>query len=133
MNSKSIASRFFTSISVLIIVSISLLGATFLTFLNQYVENDRLKILNLCVESVEDNLIANYNMCISYIEDIEPMTENLRLISDTTQTTVMIADLYGNVITCTDSENCQTNIPTEAMELANASEEIIRVTTGDAS
>ena len=75
MNSKSIASRFFTSISVLIIVSISLLGATFLTFLNQYVENDRLKILNLCVESVEDNLIANYNMRISYIEDIEPMTE----------------------------------------------------------
>ena len=85
MNNKSIASRFFTSISVLIMVSISLLVATFMAFANRYFESDRLNILNLCVESVEDNLAANYDSDISSIDDVAPVTENLKLISDTTK------------------------------------------------
>ena len=127
MNNKSIASRFFTAISVLIIISISLLGATFMVFANQYFETDRLNILNRCVESVEDNLSANYGLQVAEIRDIAPMTENLRLISDTTQTTVMIADLYGNVVTCTDAENCETTIPKAAMDYANSAQEAVRV------
>ncbi|MBQ6895855.1 MAG: HAMP domain-containing histidine kinase [Oscillospiraceae bacterium] len=127
MNNKSIASRFFTSISVLIMVSISLLGATFMAFANRYFETDRLNILNLCVESVEDNIGANYDGNIGNIKDVEPMTENLKLISDTTQSTVMIADLYGKVVTCTDNDNCTTEIPQEAIVLAASAEGAVRV------
>ena len=127
MNNKSIASRFFTSISVLIMISISLLGATFMAFANRYFESDRLNILNVCVESVEDNIGVNYGGNISDIKEVERMTENLKLISDTTQSTVMIADLNGKVVTCTDNDDCTTEIPKEAIDLAKNFTETVRV------
>ncbi|MBR6518151.1 MAG: HAMP domain-containing histidine kinase [Oscillospiraceae bacterium] len=127
MNNKSIASRFFTSISILIMISISLLGATFMAFANRYFESDRLNILNVCVESVEDNIGANYGGNISDIKEVERMTENLKLISDTTQSTVMIADLNGKVVTCTDNDDCATEIPKEAISLADSYQETVRV------
>ncbi|MBQ5314343.1 MAG: hypothetical protein J6K30_09875, partial [Oscillospiraceae bacterium] len=103
---KTIASRFFGATSMLIITSISMLGITFMIFANQYFEMERLNVLSLCVESVEDNLEANYKQHVGRINDIVPLTENLQLISGTNQTTVIIADADGELITCTDEADC---------------------------
>lgn len=127
---KTIASRFFGATSMLIITSIAMLGITFMLFANQYFELERLNILNICVESVEDNLEANYNSHIGRIRDITPFTENLQLISTTNQTTVIIADAEGTLVTCTDETECEHKtgaLPQQAIEAASDENGTVRL------
>ncbi|MBQ7816858.1 MAG: HAMP domain-containing histidine kinase, partial [Oscillospiraceae bacterium] len=69
---------------------------------NRYFESERLNILNICVESVEENLVTNYQRSIGLIENIYPVTEDLQLISDTTQSIIILADKDGNIVTSTN-------------------------------
>ena len=127
---KTIASRFFGAASMLIITSIAMLGITFMIFANQYFEMERLDVLTLCVESVEDSLETNYQHQVARIDNIVPFTENLKLLSGTNQTTVIIADSEGNLITCTEGENCvhRTGVlPQDAMDLAAKERGTIRL------
>ena len=127
---KTIASRFFGATSMLIITSIAMLGITFMIFANQYFEMERLNVLSLCVESVEDNLEANYKQHVGRINDIVPLTENLQLISGTNQTTVIIADADGELITCTDEADCVHKngpLPQQAIELTTQTTGTIRL------
>ena len=127
---KTIASRFFGATSMLIITSIAMLGITFMIFANQYFEMERLDVLTLCVESVEDNLEANYQQHVGRINDIMPLTENLQLLSGTNQTTVIIADAEGDLVTCTEEGECvhrKGPLPTEAFELASKEKGTIRL------
>lgn len=128
---KTIASRFFSAISMLILVSVGILGIIFMMFANRYFESDRLNILNLCVESVEDNLQVTYQGNVSKIKDYDPLTENLKLISRTTQTIVLVADVRGNVVASTDenfSNTIRNIVPDYILELADEQEESVRVT-----
>lgn len=99
---RSIASRFFITITLLIVVNVFIFGATFVLFANRYFESDRINTLNICVQSVEDNLIKNYNRRIGQIDNINPVTEDLQLISETTQSIIILADKDGNIITSTN-------------------------------
>ncbi len=127
---KTIASRFFGATSTLIIISIAVLGITFMIFANQYFELERLNILSLCVESVEDNLEANNQRNIGRISNVVPLTENLQLISDTTQSTVMLADTKGRLLTCTDEKDCihkTAALPESAIGMVSAETAAVRV------
>lgn len=99
---KSIASRFFVTITLLIVANIFIFGVTFVMFANRYFEAERLNILNICVESVEENLVTNYQRNIGQIDNIYPVTEDLQLISDTTQAIIILADKDGKIITSTN-------------------------------
>ena len=127
---KTIASRFFSATSTLIIISIAVLGITFMIFANQYFELERLNILSMCVESVEDNLEANNQQHVGRISNVIPLTENLQLISDTTQSTIILADARGQLMTCTDEKDCIHKIspvPESAVELAKTEQAAVRV------
>lgn len=127
---KTIASRFFSATSALIIASIAILGITFMIFANQYFELERLNILNMCVESVEDNLQVNYPKSVSKISDVTPLTENLQLISDTTQSTVLVVGAKGQYLTCTDEIQCAhrtTQIPQSALDMLSGETTTVRI------
>ncbi|MBQ5782547.1 MAG: HAMP domain-containing histidine kinase [Oscillospiraceae bacterium] len=127
---KTIASRFFGATSALIMASIAILGITFMIFANQYFELERLNILSMCVESVEDNLEVNYQRHVGRISDVDPLRENLQLISDTTQSTVLIVDAQGDYLTCTDEHSCvhlSTDIPAESLATISVENTAIRV------
>lgn len=127
---KTIASRFFSATSTLIIISIAVLGITFMIFANQYFELERLNVLSMCVESVEDNLEVNYQRHVGKISDVTPLTENLQLIKDTTQSTVMIADTKGRLLTCTDEKDCihkSVDLPKAAVTMMEKEQTAVRV------
>lgn len=101
--SKSIASRFFSAISMVVIISVGVLGVTFMMFASKYFEGERINTLTLCVESALNNLDANYETNFHNITDMEKYRENLKLISTTAQATVMVTDSMGNIIVGTDN------------------------------
>ncbi len=128
---KTIASRFFSAISMLILVSVGILGIIFMMFANRYFESDRLNILNLCVESVEDNLQVTYQGNVSKIKDYDPLRENLKLISHTTQTIVLVTDVRGNVVASTDENFCKTIrniVPDDILKLSDEQDQAVRLT-----
>lgn len=129
---KTIASRFFSTASALIILSITLLGFTFMIFANQYFEMDRINVLNTCVESVEDNLEANYQRHVGGITNIMPLTENLQLISDTTQSIVTLLDPDGNLLTCTATEcyHREKPVPQSVIDAMLAAEGTVVISDG---
>lgn len=127
---KTIAARFFSAISVLILVSVGILGIIFMLFANRYFEGDRLNILNLCVESVEDNLEVTYEGNVSKIKDSGALRENLKLISQTTQTIVMVADKSGNIVATTDERfisSVDNVLPNDILKIADSKEETVKV------
>ncbi|MEG0092100.1 MAG: hypothetical protein RSA20_09785, partial [Oscillospiraceae bacterium] len=95
---KTIASRFFSATSMLIVVSIGLLGVTFMIFANKYFESDRLNILNLCVTSAVETIDSQYDKQVDTVTDKNALRDQLRLISTTTQTTVFVANAKGEVV-----------------------------------
>lgn len=128
---KTIAARFFSATSFLIVASIGVLGVTFMIFANKYFEGDRLNILNICVTTAVDTMDFNYSKNVDNVEEKNPLREQLRLISTTTRATIFVADKDGQVIVCTDSlDDClhlQENLPTEALQAADAEYAIVRV------
>ena len=101
---KSIASRFFITITLLIVANVFIFGIIFVMFANRYFESERLNILNICVESVEDNLVENYHRNVVMIDDFSNVNNELGLISDTTQCIIILADKDGKIITSTNEK-----------------------------
>jgi len=118
---KTIVTRFFSATSLLLVTSISVLGMLFMFFANRYFQSDRLSTMNLCVINAQ----AAFDDSMQEKEDItteeqrSKLRENLRLISNTTATTVILADENGRCIVCTENQACShegSYVPETAME-----------------
>lgn len=105
---KTIVSSFFSAISLLLISSISVLGILFMFFANRYLQTDRLNTMNLCVVNAQ----AAFDDSIKDLgeenteEKRAKLRENLRLISNTTSTILLLADENGKCIVCTEKNPC---------------------------
>ena len=105
---KSIVSRFFSAISMVLVMSITILGVFFIFFASRYFQSDRLNLMNLCVVNAQaafDDSIQEKDG-ITTEEQRSKLRENLRLISNTTSTIVILADENGKCIVCTDQIIC---------------------------
>ncbi len=118
---KSIVSRFFSAMSMVLVVSIGTLGVFFMFFANRYFQADRLNLLNLCVTNAQaafgDSLQEKDG--ITTEERRSSLRENLRLISNTTSTIVILADENGRCIVCTEENECShegTFVPSATMQ-----------------
>ena len=100
---KSIASRFFSVMSMVLVFSIGTLGIFFVFFANRYFQTDRLNLLNLCVTNAQaafSDSLQEKDGITTEAQRIE-LRENLRLISNTT----------SNVL----SAPRKTNVPTKVL------------------
>ena len=101
---KTIASRFSSAISLMITLSIGTLGIIFMFFTQRYLANDRIDTLNLCVNNGREA----YRISLGDYEDLtstekrNKLRDNLRLISNTTSTRVLLADEKGKILVCTE-------------------------------
>lgn len=100
---KSIASRFFVAITLLIIANIFIFGVTFVVFANRYFEAERLNVLNICVSSVEKNLKSKFESDWKN-KKMDALNEDLTLIADTAQSIIILADENGVIVTATNSQ-----------------------------
>ena len=118
---KSIVSRFFSAMSMVLVVSISTLGVFFMFFANRYFQADRLNLLNMCVTNAQaafDDSLQEKDG-ITTEERRSELRENLRLISNTTSTIVVLADENGKCIVCTETSKCSHEgsfLPNETMK-----------------
>ena len=99
---RSIASRFFLTITLLIVANLFFIGITFVFFANRYFESDKMSVLNICVQSVEENVFNSNKIYIDKADEIRVVAEDLRLISETTQSIIILADSEGNIVTSTN-------------------------------
>ncbi|MBR4036912.1 MAG: HAMP domain-containing histidine kinase [Oscillospiraceae bacterium] len=118
---KSIVSRFFSAMSMVLVASISTLGVFFMFFANRYFQADRLNLLNMCVINAQaafDDSLQEKDGITTEVRRSE-LRENLRLISNTTSTIVILADENGRCIVCTEKNKCSHEgsfLPTETMK-----------------
>ncbi len=118
---KSIVSRFFSAMSLVLVLSISTIGISFVFFASRYFQTDRLNLMNLCVTNAQaafDDSIQEIDG-ISTEEQRSKLRENLRLISNTTSTIVILADENGRCIVCTENTKCSHEgayVPRETMK-----------------
>lgn len=129
---NTIVTRFFSSVSLLLVTSIGVLGMLFMFFANRYLQSDRLNTMNLCVINAQ----AAFNDSIQEKDGItseeqrSKLRENLRLISNTTATTVILADEKGKCIVCTEQEECVHEgsfVPDIAMKTLSAYDKSIQL------
>jgi len=99
---KSIASRFFVTITLLIVANVFIFGVTFVMFANRYFESERMNVLNICVQSVEKDLVSNFDGDMKRKGGIQPLEEDLNLIADTAQSIIILADEKGVIVTSTN-------------------------------
>lgn len=122
---KSILSRFFSAISMVLVMSITILGVFFMFFASRYFQSDRLNLMNLCVVNAQaafDDSLQEKDG-ITTEERRSKLRENLRLISNTTSTTVILADENGRCIVCTENNTCSHEgsfVPAETMKALSA-------------
>lgn len=106
---NNIVTHFFSVMSMLVITSIGALGVMFMFLSNKYFQTDRLNTMNLCVVNAEsafnDSIEGDENLTIE--EKRSRLRENLRLISNTTSTVVLLADENGKCIVCTEKGKCE--------------------------
>ncbi len=105
---KNIVTRFFSVISLVLVTTIITLGALFMLLANKYFQTDRINIMNLCVINAESafNDSIQRGGEVSTDEKRSKLRENLRLISNTTSTKVLLADENGKCIVCTEVGSC---------------------------
>jgi len=129
---KTIVTRFFSATSLLLVTSISVLGVLFMFFANRYLQSDRLNTMNLCVINAQaafDDSMQEKDG-ITSTERRGKLRENLRLISNTTNTTVLLADEKGKCIVCTEKNKCSHEgsfIPENAMKTLSAKENSLQL------
>ena len=129
---KTIITRFFSATSLLLVTSISVLGMLFMFFANRYLQSDRLNTMNLCVINAQaafDDSIQEKDG-ITSVEQRGKLRENLRLISNTTNTTVLLADENGKCIVCTEKTKCTHEgsfVPENAMKLLSGNNNSIQL------
>lgn len=128
---RSIASRFFITITLLIIANVFIFGVTFVFFANRYFESDKINVLNICVQNVEDNLVNNRKRNIGQIDDIAQVNEDLQLISRTSQSIIILADKDGKIITSTNEHAnnfAGRSMPIEAIYAAKLTTNTVNLT-----
>lgn len=105
---KNIVTRFFSVMSLVLVTTIITLGALFMFLANKYFQTDRLNIMNLCVINAESAFNDSIKQSgeVSTDEKRSKLRENLRLISNTTSTKVLLADENGKCIVCTEVGIC---------------------------
>ena len=124
---KSIVSRFFSAISMVLVMSITILGVFFVFFASRYFQSDRLNLMNLCVINAQaafDDSIQEKDG-ITTEEQRSKLRENLRLISNTTSTIVILADENGKCIVCTENNRCSHEgsfVPADTMKILSGRE-----------
>ncbi len=129
---KTIVTRFFSATSLLLVTSISVLGILFMFFANRYLQSDRLNTMNLCVINAQaafDDSIQEKDGITSE-EQRSKLRENLRLISNTTSTIVILADENGKCIVCTEENVCSHEgsfVPDYAMKVLSAQERSLQL------
>ena len=130
---KSILSRFFSAISMVLVMSITILGVFFMFFASRYFQSDRLNLMNLCVVNAQaafDDSLQEKDG-ITTEERRGKLRENLRLISNTTSTTVILADENGRCIVCTENNDCSHEgsfVPAETMKALSARDVSMQLT-----
>ena len=94
--------------SLVLVASISVLGVFFMFFANRYFQSDRLNTMDLCVDSAQDAFedSLEYSRMLDAEMRRSRLRDNLRLISDTTSTIVILADENGKCIVCTEDSLC---------------------------
>ena len=129
---KSIVSRFFSAMSMVLVMSITILGVFFMFFAGRYFQADRLNLMNLCVTNAQaafDDSIQEKDG-ITTDEQRSKLRENLRLISNTTSTIVILADENGKCIVCTEIDDCSHEgsfIPADIMKSLSGTENSVRL------
>lgn len=102
---KTIASRIFVTVTLLIMANIFMFGVVFMVFGNQYFQSERLKDLSICVNSAEKNIMEGQFRYVGKLQNIVPLTENLQLIADTSQSVILIADKDGEIVAATSDKS----------------------------
>ena len=129
---KTIVTRFFSATSLLLVTSIGVLGILFMFFANRYLQSDRLNTMNLCVINAQaafDDSIQEKDGITSE-EQRSKLRENLRLISNTTSTIVILADEKGKCIVCTEETVCSHEgsfVPEDAMKLLSSQDKSLQL------
>ena len=82
--------------------SIAFLGVFFMFFAGKYLRTDRMNTLNSCVVNAQQAYIESLRTDdLSTDEKRDKLRENLRLISNTTSTKLLLADENGKCLVCT--------------------------------
>ena len=127
---KSIASRFFSATSLLIVTSIGAVGIILMIFANRYFKTERLNLMDLCIDSAVETINKSHINDLSTMEDRSSLREKLRLISSTTNTDIFVADRYGRVIICTEGDICihaDASIPRNVLSPADNTDKSVQV------
>lgn len=83
--------------------SIAFLGVFFMFFAGKYLRTDRMNTLNSCVVNAQQAYIESLRTDdLSTDEKRDKLRENLRLISNTTSTKLLLADENGKCLVCTE-------------------------------
>ena len=132
---QSIVSRFSFAYGLLLLSSILALGLFFMFFSNRYLRNDRLDTLTLCAENAQAAYNESLNDDVSRDLPLEArrarLRENLRLITNTTATKMLLADETGRILVCTEHEECDPEgryVPREILAGLTASGGPVQVT-----
>ena len=106
---KTILSRFSFAYGLLLLTSILALGIFFLFFSNRFLQSDRLETLDSCAINAQNayNESINDNIDLPLEEKRSRLRENLRLITNTSATKMLLADETGRVIVCTEEQECE--------------------------
>ncbi|MBQ7902889.1 MAG: HAMP domain-containing protein [Oscillospiraceae bacterium] len=129
---KSIVSRFFSAMSLVLVLAISTIGISFVFFASKYFKTDRLNLMNLCVINAQaafDDSMQEIDG-ISTEEQRSKLRENLRLISNTTSTIVLLADENGRCIVCTETNKCShegSYVPQETMKILSGVDKSVQL------
>lgn len=108
MRKQSIVSRFSFAYGLLLLSSILALGIFFMYFSNRYLQSDRMDTLISCAENAQ----AAYNESLNDDRDLpldarrSKLRENLRLITNTNSSKMLLTDETGRVLVCTEEEEC---------------------------
>jgi signal transduction histidine kinase len=135
---KSIVSRISKSMRLLLLSGIILLGVFFMYFSKRYLQGDRIDTLKSCAVNAQ----AAYNESLLSDNDLDPdfrrskLRENLRLITNTTSTKMLLADETGRILVCTETDRCEHEgeyVPTDVLANVTAYDDAVEIKTNFAN
>lgn len=101
---KSIFIKYFSVCAALVIASVVILGAIFLSFASQYFKEDKYELL-------QDNVVRAADVVESYYDQSSPLSWSqtssfLQILGQTIGANLFITDIQGEPVYCTESEDC---------------------------
>ena len=98
---KSLFAKYFSVCATLVIVSITILGAVFLTFASQYFKNDKYKLLQSNTERTVGMVQQYYEGTVGF--DANMLKSYMEALSQTIDSTLFLTDANGKTIYCTEA------------------------------